>query len=146
MVGRQTETEKNISGGRGCASLRRGVPRRDGGQTGDGENNQVWHVQHPEQTNQGVWNLHFSGRHRNRCIVEFYRRRISQKEFTRGNLADLGDGDGGAERSSRQRRNFIPQGRKICYKRDPPPRHKRHQILASDGAAAVACCGMTPQP
>ena len=43
----------NFSVGRGCASLQRGVPGRDRGQTGDGESCQVRYVQHPEWKERG---------------------------------------------------------------------------------------------
>ena len=84
------ETEKRFSSGIGCASLQRGVPGREGG-SDRGQIKLFGLARSTSGTDKmEFYNWHFIGWHRKEWIVEFYRRIISQKEFTRGNLAAFG--------------------------------------------------------
>ena len=87
--GRADKNGKIFSSGRWFASLGRDIPGRDGGSDGKRRNWSGSACSTSGTAKTGVWNCHFAGWSRVRWIVESSRKRGSQKDFTRGKLADF---------------------------------------------------------
>ena len=88
--GRADRDRKIFSGVRGCASLRNGVPRRDGGSDRRRRNWSGLARSTSRTAKTGVRNQHFSGWSRDRLILVYFSKQSSQKEFTRRNQKAFG--------------------------------------------------------